>query len=75
MVKGFAGRNHPQITQITQKRKLKELSHKKAQEAQNEIETSSQGFIQDDPESEISFCAFCAFSWLILFLNLRNLWI
>ena len=55
MVKGFAGRNHPQITQITQKRKLKELGHKKAQEAQNEIKTSSQGFIQDDPESEISF--------------------
>src|SRR5438552_914352 len=41
--------NYPQITQITQKRKLKELRHKKAQEAQNEIETSSQSFIQADP--------------------------
>jgi len=48
-------KSYPQITQITQKRKPKEQSHKKAQEAQNEIETSSQGFIQTDPDSEISF--------------------
>jgi len=42
-------RTHPQITQI------QNIGHKKAQKAQNEIESGSKVFIELNPASEIFF--------------------